>query len=294
MLMLPELRTLVAVARWGTFSAAALRVGLTQAAVSGQMKRLEEHTGLALFERTGRSARLTPDGLRTVERARSILAAVDAIAEPDIAAGEAGTLRIGAISSLQAPLLARALIPLRQTFPAIALQVVPGLGLNLLDQVDSGELDLALMIRPPFDLPPELAWEVIARDPYGLIAPAECAGQDWRAVLGAHPFLRYDRLSFGGRQVDRFVRALPFPVALSIEVPVQAMVTMVAGGMGVALVPLGDGDPVLPPGVVALPLAGAAPARETGVVHRPDHPLGPAIAALLGQLRDLRKGRDGG
>ncbi|MBC2665860.1 LysR family transcriptional regulator [Novosphingobium flavum] len=286
--MFAELRTLIAVSRWGTFSRAGERVGLTQAAVSGQMKRLEEQLGFSLFERTGRSARLNVAGLRTVERARAILASLEALGDPEeCSAAGLGTLRIGAISSLQAPLLARALGPLSRAYPGLALQVVPGLGLNLLDQVDSGELDLAVMIRPPFDLPAELAWDLLARDRYSLIAPAALASEDWRGVLTAQPFLRYDRLSFGGRQVDRFIRSLPFPVTLSIEVPVQSMVTMVESGLGVALVPLAEERQPLPPGVVALPLPGVDLARETGVVRPRGHRLSAVIDNLVEILREV-------
>ena len=54
--MIRELKTLIAVAQHGTFAAAGQRIGLTQAAVSAQMKRLEAELGVALFERSGRAA----------------------------------------------------------------------------------------------------------------------------------------------------------------------------------------------------------------------------------------------
>ena len=54
--MIRELKTLIAVAQHGTFAAAGQHIGLTQAAVSAQMKRLEAALGVALFERSGRAA----------------------------------------------------------------------------------------------------------------------------------------------------------------------------------------------------------------------------------------------
>ena len=54
--MITELRTLLAVARIGTFAGAGEAIGLTQSAVSSQIKRLEDHLGYPLFDRTGRSA----------------------------------------------------------------------------------------------------------------------------------------------------------------------------------------------------------------------------------------------
>src|ERR1700730_1923747 len=60
--MLRELQTFLAVRRWGTFTAAAKGLGMTQSAVSDHMQRLEEFTGVQLFPRTGRSATLNAAG----------------------------------------------------------------------------------------------------------------------------------------------------------------------------------------------------------------------------------------
>ncbi|EPM97022.1 LysR family transcriptional regulator, partial [Pseudomonas syringae pv. actinidiae ICMP 18804] len=60
--MIKELKTLIAVAREGTFAAAGDRIGLTQAAVSAQMQRLEAQLGVELFDRKGRSAQLNRMG----------------------------------------------------------------------------------------------------------------------------------------------------------------------------------------------------------------------------------------
>src|SRR3954452_14184960 len=103
--MIAELRTFVAIARYGTFSQAADRVGLTQAAVSGQIKRLEEHLGFRLFDRTGRSATLNAAGARILPRAQAILGLYDVLGDPD-ADATSGTLRVGAISSAPSSILA--------------------------------------------------------------------------------------------------------------------------------------------------------------------------------------------
>ncbi len=263
--MLAELRTLVAIARFGTFSLAAERSGLTQAAVSGQIKRLETALGFALFDRTGRSAKLNAAGARTLERAKAIFALVDSIGDPE-GDGAVSTLRIGAIASVQSSMLARALAAFRERYVNVRVHVAPGLSLHLIDQVDAGELDIAILIKPPFELPAELSWQPISRDPYVLIAPHDCEGDDWKTLIQSQPFLRYDRLSFGGRQVDRFVRNLPFTVVEAIEVPVQAMLAMVQSGLGVALIPLAEAHFPLPSGVRSIPLEGVDLYREVGFI----------------------------
>ena len=71
--MLRELRTFIAVTRHGTFAATGARLGLTQSAVSTQIKRLEEGLGFALFDRTGRSATLNAAGRNTLARAEEVV-----------------------------------------------------------------------------------------------------------------------------------------------------------------------------------------------------------------------------
>jgi DNA-binding transcriptional LysR family regulator len=63
-------------------------------------------------------------------------------------------------------------------------------------------------------------------------------GEDWRALLAQQPFIRYDRASFGGRLVDRFLRQQALPVQEVCELDeLDAIVGLVAQGLGVALVP---------------------------------------------------------
>ena len=268
--MIAELRTLAAVARCGTVAAAGDRIGPTQAAVSGQRKRLEERLGIKLFERTGRSATLNAAGLRTLERAKSIIAMFEHIADPvDEASG--GELRIGAIASVQSAMLARALVPFRQRFANYHLHIVPGVSLHLLDQIDAGELDLAVLIEPPFGLPKNLIWRPLVREPYVLAVPEQLEGDDWRALLREQPFIRYDRSSFGGRQVDRFLRSHSIVPRESMEVDdIAGMAALVGRGLGVALLPIVEGSPppVAPVRLVAL----AEPAfyREIGILQPPE------------------------
>ena len=71
--MIRELKTFIAVAREGTFAAAGQRIGLTQAAVSAQMQRLEAELGFDLFDRTGRAAHLNKRGQQLLLQAQELL-----------------------------------------------------------------------------------------------------------------------------------------------------------------------------------------------------------------------------
>lgn len=237
--MIRELKTFVCVARRGTFAAAGREVGLTQSAVSAQIKNLEDTLGVALFDRTGRAANLNAAGQRAVALADEILQLFGRMGSPDSANDFRGALRIGAISAAQTGILPQALVLLRSKAPFIEASLVPGVSLNLLSQVDAGELDLAIMIKPPFSLPKELHAEVIAKEPFVLIMPANTQGDDPRQILSDNPFIRYDQRSFGGRRVTQFLRERKLEVQQTLELDeLDAIVKMVRAGLGVSLVPM--------------------------------------------------------
>ena len=266
--MIVELRTFIAVARQGTFAAAGDRVGLTQAAVSGQIKRLEEMLGFSLFDRTGRSATLNVAGARTLARAQEIVSLFDALGDAVDDGQFGGRMRVGAIASVQSTVLARALLPFRQRFPKLHVHIVPGMSLHLLDQLDAGELDMAIMIPPSFGMPSDFSWQPLIREPFQLVVPAMTRGDDWRSLLQSQPFLRYDRASFGGRQVERFLNAQHLAVSEAIEVDdVQAMVAMVGNGLGVALMPMAEAYMPLPASVRDISLGEHVFHREIGIAR---------------------------
>ncbi|MBN3847479.1 MULTISPECIES: LysR family transcriptional regulator [Burkholderiaceae] len=272
--MLSELKTFIAVSQYGTFSGAGARIGLTQSAVSAQMQRLEQELGFPLFDRTGRSATLNEAGRETLALAGDIMTLYARLAERGAGAAESGMLRVGAIASAQVSLLADALARFRDDRPGWRIRVVPGVSLGLLGQVDSGELDLAVIIKPPFALPSELEWRTLVAERFVLLVPKKLArgARSWRELLRSEPFIRYDRASFGGRLVDRFLRRARLTVRDAIELDeLQAIVQLVARGMGVALIPDTAGLGKWPASVVALELGDQTFQREIGLVQRPRH-----------------------
>ncbi|MDR5739934.1 LysR family transcriptional regulator [Caballeronia sp. LZ016] len=267
--MLRELRTFIAVARHGTFAGAGAHIGLTQSAVSAQMQRLEAHLGFALFDRTGRSATLNNAGRRTLELADELIALYARLAEPEGDDGRGGTLGVGTIASAHAVLLPDAIAMFRRTLPAWRIRIVPGVSLNLLAQVDAGETDMAVIIRPPFSLPSELQWRTLVAEPFVLLAPSAYKKKSWRELIETQSFIRYDRRSFGGRQVELFLRKKRIDVHDAIEVDeLQGIAQLVARGMGVALAPKSAGIGAWPRGVVALDLGDDTFYREIGLVER--------------------------
>jgi len=285
--MINELRTFIAVCRHGTFAAAGDRIGLTQSAVSSQVKRLEEALGFELFERTGRSATLNAAGQTTLARAEEICALYAKLGELPDDTASGGLLRIGAIASAQSTLVARALARLRKAQPLLRVHVSPGVSMRLMDELDAGTIDAAVIIRPPFGILPELAWQPLVQEPYVLIAPKKLPGKDWRALLQEQPFLRYDRASFGGRMVERFLRREGIAVNDSIELDeIAGLIHMTSKGLGVALVPLVEAHLPLPASVRMLSLGELTFHREVGLLQRKPRASPPAAAQFAQCLRE--------
>lgn len=266
--MLRELKTFLAVVRHGTFARAGSQIGLTQSAVSSQIKRLEDELGFALFDRTGRSASLNAAGRRTLDVAEELMSVYARLAVQGAASESSGLLRVGAIASMQNSFLVGAIQRFRKASPGWRIRVSPGVSLNLLAQVDSGELDLAVIIKPPFALPPELKWHALVNEPFVLLAPRKLAKEPWRVLLGKEPLIRYDRNSFGGRLVDRFLKRMRVNVADVVELDeLQGIVGLVAAQVGVALVPQAA-NLHFPASVRALTLGEDTFYREVGIVER--------------------------
>ena len=281
--MIRELQTLIAVAQHGTFAGAGAHMGLTQSAVSAQIQRLEEHLGFALFDRTGRSAALNAAGKRTLALAQELLSMYARLGDQSGMAEKSGLLNLGAIASAQVSLLPGALALFRRDFPAWRIRIVPGVSLNLLAQVDSDEIDSAVIIRPPFALSSDLQWQPLVTEPFVLLVPDAHAHLHWRDVICAEPFIRYDRRSFGGRQVERFLRRMRLEVRDAIECDeLQVIVELVARGMGVALLPEAAALGAWPAGVIALPLGDDTFFREVGLVRRSRRDTQPAAEHLAG------------
>ena len=267
--MIKELKTLIAVAREGTFAAAGNKIGLTQAAVSAQIQRLEAELGFEIFDRKGRSAHLNRMGHQILLQAQELLRLYDNLGSTTVGLPASVLVNIGAIASVQRSYLPDALAKFHQQCPQCRTRVIPGLSMELVNLVDAGEIDMAAIIRPPFSLQSDLRWTTLALEPYRLIVPRELSGEDWSALLSSEPFIRYDRSSFGGRQVDRFLRQMHFTLREVCELDeLEAIIKLVENGVGVALVPQTATHQEWPVGVRALDLGQHTFHRDIGLVHR--------------------------
>jgi len=138
------LRAFVAVTETGGMTAAGAVLNLTQAAVSQQIKRLEESFGCALFERGRRGLQLTPAGERLFGRAQRMLALNDEIwAEMTTPLFE-GEIRLGMPTDIISTYLPAPLKAFARAYPKVRVAIVADTSPNLLDKLHAGEIDLTL------------------------------------------------------------------------------------------------------------------------------------------------------
>ena len=140
------LRSLVAFDDHGTLALAAAQVGRTQAALSLQMRKLEEQVGEALFTRDARRLVLTESGGVLVGYARRILALNDEAQQVVRASRVGGQLRFGASQDFGESWMPPVLAQFRKAHPSIAMEIRVDGGTKLVAAVEAGEIDMALAL----------------------------------------------------------------------------------------------------------------------------------------------------
>lgn len=148
-----DLEYLLAVDRHGSITRAAEACSVSQPTLSTQIAKLERDLGVAVFERDGRTLKLTDAGRAVLARAQTIVAAVDDLVATAQAHRDplAGTLRLGVIPTLAPYLLPHLLPAMREAMPAIALAVVEQQTALLLGRLRDGTLDAAMIATPTND-----------------------------------------------------------------------------------------------------------------------------------------------
>lgn len=168
MLDLRHLRSLAAIADTGKLTTAAERVHLTQSALSHQIRALEDHHGLTLFERTREGLRFTPAGERLLALARTVLNEVDA-AERDLQrlkGQTGGELRIALECHTCFDWLMPVMHTFRQRWPEVEVDLVAGFHADPLALLKEGKADLVIGSKPramrPWSVQPLFRFEILA------------------------------------------------------------------------------------------------------------------------------------
>jgi len=274
------LKTFAAVAAEGSFAAAASRVALTQAAVGQQMRALETELRRPLFARQGKSVVLNDAGRELLPQVRRLLALYEQMLAPAATADAmAGTVHLGAVVSAVRPLI-QATLALKARHAALDLHVSAAKSIELVERVQSGELDAAIAVREP-GARPELVWASLYAEPMVLLAPRKLEEGNPRVVLQQQPFIRFDPTEHTGRLVERTLRRLRVKPAELLELnALEGIVELVRSGLGVAVVPLlRDARWAADAKLRVIELPGAEE-RRMALVQRRDSAKATVIAAL--------------
>ncbi|MFC8427138.1 LysR family transcriptional regulator [Streptomyces sp. NPDC057253] len=288
---LRHLRYFVAVAEERHFGRAAERLHMAQPPLSQQIRQLETELGVQLLHRTTRRVDLTEAGRAYLDRARGILAEVDEAAHHArlVATGSVGHLAIGCVGSATYSLLPALSRRLTEELPGVDFSFRGEmLAPDQVEALRTGAIDVALLRPPAADL--SLTVHTLRRDRLVVAVPVDHALAR-RKRLRAADLADQDLIV---HSADR--RSVMYDVVLGLlrdagveprirhEVgETSTLVTLVAGGLGLAIVP----EPVTAltlAGVAYLPLAGPDARVELAVAHRADR-AEPHLARAVGIIR---------
>ena len=236
-----HLETLVAVADHGNFRRAATSLGISQPALSAQVQGAEALLGVQVFERDRRSVLVTPAGEDIIGRAREALTAIDSVGDAARrrSAPLVGPLRLGVIPTIAPYWLPALMPPVRAKFPKLELILREDQTHRLLAQLGAGQLDAALLAIP---IAGDYTTIEIARESFVLASPKSSPlakkkritdrdlDNETVLLLEDGHCLRDQALAVcdrGGAVESMEVRATSLPT----------LVQMVAGGLGVTLLP---------------------------------------------------------
>ncbi len=288
-----RLRYFVAVAEELSFSRAAQRLHMAQPPLSTQIKQLEEELGVLLFERTSRGVRVTEAGKLLLEEARRIFLQVDQTVRvvQRVGHGEVGRLTLGFVPSSSNEVLPSILRVFSGRFPEVELflrEMRPDL---IVQRLHDKQIDAGFLYLPLED--PALEIECLSREPLVLALaekhPLASEPQVELDAVAKEPFIlpaRYQRMPGLYGQVTETCRQAGFvPNAVQKDVwLMQTIVGLVAGNIGVALVPASVRN-LRRKGVVYKAVHGLSPTVELGVVWRREDP-GAVLSSFLKVARE--------
>jgi DNA-binding transcriptional LysR family regulator len=283
---LRQLRVFAEVARRLSFARAAEAMHLTPPAVTMQVKELESQIGLPLFDRQGRKVTLTTAGEYLLLHARRVLAAVkdagDAMAR--LQRVEAGALDVGLVSTAKY-FVPRLLARFREEHPGIELRMqVSQNREQLLALMRTGEIDIAVMGRPPRELAARA--EVFAAHPQVFVAPPGHAllgaGPVEPRTLEDEPFIVRELGSGTRKAMEDFFDRQHIAPRVAMEMPSNESIKQaVMAGMGLSFLSLHTIGLERSSGLIRiLPVQGTPIVRTWNVVHLSGKTLSPAAEAL--------------
>jgi len=269
-----QLRYFLAVAEEGSFSRAAAREHVAQPSLSQQIQKLEVDVGERLFDRLPRSIAVTEAGECLLPYVRKILVEIADARRcvEDLKHDVAGRLTVGALPTIAPYVLPTLIGRFRDRYPKVILEIFEDTTENLALRLEDATLDLALASNcnesstvQRHSLGEEALWLLIPKE-HRLAKKKRIGWSD----LKPEKFLLLHEMHCLSVQVHELLtanRLRPEPAVRGAQLATIAQ--MVAGGMGVTLVPQMMIEREAPTGCVALPFAPPVPVRELNLLRNP-------------------------
>ncbi len=297
---LRQLATFQALARHRNFTRVADELGLTQPAVSMQIKQLESQLGVALIEQRGKRIDLTEEGEEVLAGARAMLQRLDDL---DHALNErkgvkTGRLRISVVTTVNtfAPDL---LLIFQQRYPGVGIILDVANHKELLGQLADNDVDLVIMGRPPASL--DLEADAFLENPLVIVAhpdhPLASRKRLAPSSLSEETFIMREQGSGTRRAMERFFAEKNLGFVAGMEVSgAEALKQSVQAGLGLGLMSRDAVRMELDAGlVVELDVKGLPIPRHWYLVHHKGKRLSPPAQAfkdfVLGEASEVLRGK---
>jgi LysR family transcriptional regulator, benzoate and cis,cis-muconate-responsive activator of ben and cat genes len=273
---LRHLRYFVAVAEEENISRAALKLHVSQPGLSRQIRDLEDEIGVQLFERSAKSVRLTVAGEVFLAEAQAVLQRADEAVKKARAAvdGTQGEIHVGYAPSLTVQILPPMLRAFQGEFPRVRVALHDLSSEEMLEQLGTRKLQVALTVRPPAKMLRGLSFVELAR--YAIVvavAPSHPLAKSKAITLrqvGAEPLIGLNRKDYPESYVE--TKKLFAAVGLKPNFAEEheggtGIIAAVEAGRGIALVPSSLAC-IVGTRVKLLPLKPALPPIPVGAVWR--------------------------
>ncbi len=280
-----HLVTLCTVVETGSFVAAGKKLGLSQSAVSLQIKSLENELGVYLFDRSSRPPTPSARGQVLAEQSQKIIELMEEVKRTTTDQLVRGKLTIGAVFTTLSSFMPAALSSLRREHPHLQLDVRSGGSANLADKLLRGELDIVICTKPDV-VHHGLIWHHIAKEPFVVIAPIHAQGETDVDLLTSNPFIWFNRKTWAGRHIEQELNRRKINVAANMEIDaLDAISSLVGAGLGVSIVPVCNGARPFSPRLRSVPFGDPVFCRQMGALINARSVLSPQLTAFLNTLK---------
>lgn len=282
---LRQLKVFESVARNLSFSRAAEELHLTQPAVSIQVKKLEDHAGLPLFEQLGKKIHLTPAGVEMLHSSRLIIQQFKEVEEAmtQFKGVSGGKLNVAVISAGDY-FFPRLLVEFARCHSGVTLNFGVCNREELLDQLANNVTDLAIMVRPPLDM--DTVSEPFAPHPYVIVAPPDHPLASKKRIpvsrLAREPFVVREKGSDTWNSMEEGFRGHLADLNIAMEIKsTETIKQALIAGMGVSFLSAHTVSRELQAGSLAvLDVQGFPLMLHWYVVHRKHKRLPPVAQAF--------------